>query len=628
MKIKRFFAENIRQAMQMVREELGADAVIMSNRAVDGGVEIVAARDFDEQTVRSKSTSHGDDQQPDYFKPSSSSQRAKRVDLPDFHTERNNLHVISSPRKQEDQVFSSSTAKRGIDQYVGYAEKVQLRGNPDAVKHNFNKEPARKQAAPEAPYSPPSIMIKVPKKAKPQPQPTHQREPIYREQMPQRESMYRDDPVPQREPIYRDEPMAQREPMYRDEPRREQIPAPREMYREPMQSREAIMPQARNTQSEVHHEAHELRQHFSSSDYEDEFDEFLNEAVQETYAAPKRETSARIEPIINEIPEPVQAAPVIEEKENPSEKLLLQVTKELKSLRNTMDSKLSSINFAHHSLNPNSTPIRSELLQKLARMSVSKKLSIKIANRFANHTNFDFVFTQAQELLAKVLPLTTDDLLETGGVVALVGPTGVGKTTSVAKLAAQFSLKHGANQVALITTDNYRIAAHEQLNTYGRILNMPVRIASSAAELRQLIHSFSDKKLILIDTAGMSQRDMKLIEQINTLKENDLTVKSYLVISAATEYKAMNEIIDAFDTFKPQAVILTKLDEAATIGSALSSLIEHNLPLSFITNGQQVPEDMRHPSARELVAQCVTELDVEDDDYEENNEAWVAQGYA
>ena len=261
-------------------------------------------------------------------------------------------------------------------------------------------------------------------------------------------------------------------------------------------------------------------------------------------------------------------------------------------------------------------------------MSVSKKLSIKVANRFVNHTNFDFVFTQAQELLAKVLPITTDDLLETGGIVALVGPTGVGKTTSVAKIAAQFTLKHGANQVALITTDNYRIAAHEQLNTYGRILGIPVRIASSAAELRQLILSFSDKKLILIDTAGMSQRDMKLIEQINTLKDNNLAIKSYLVMSAATEYKAMNEIIDAFHIFKPQAAILTKLDEAATIGSALSSLIEHNLPLSFVTNGQQVPEDMRHPDARDLVNQCVMELDDESDDYEENNEAWVAQGYA
>ncbi len=598
MKIKRFFAENIRQAMQMVREELGADAVIMSNRAVEGGVEIVAARDFDEQTMRSKSTPH-DNRQPDFFQPSSSSQHVKKVDLPDFQAEKNRLHVISSPRKQDDQVFGNSTAKRGIDQYVGYAEKVQLRGNPDAVKHNFNKEPARTQAASQ-PYSAPSIMIKVPKKAKPQPMPP-QREPIYREQMPQRESMYR------------------------DEPQREQIPQ-REMYREPVQQREAIMPQARNTQAEVRNEAHELRQHFRDDYEEDEFDEFLNEAIQETYTEPKCET-ARVKPVMHEMPEPIQS-PIVEEKESPSEKLLLQVTKELKSLRNTMDSKLSSLNFARHSNNPNATPIRSELLQKLARMSVSKKLSIKIANRFANHTNFDFVFTQAQELLAKVLPLATDDLLETGGVVALVGPTGVGKTTSVAKLAAQFSLKHGANQVALITTDNYRIAAHEQLNTYGRILNIPVRVASNASELRQLIHSFSDKKLILIDTAGMSQRDMKLIEQINTLKENDLTVKSYLVMSAATEYKAMNEIIDAFHMFKPQAAILTKLDEAATIGSALSSLIEHNLPLSFITNGQQVPEDMRHPSARELVAQCVAELDVEDDDYEENNEAWVAQGYA
>ena len=624
MKIKRFFAENIRQAMQMVREELGADAVIMSNRAVEGGVEIVAARDFDEQAVRSKSTPH-DDRQPDFFQPSSPSQRVKKVDLPDFQAEKNHLHVISSPRKQEDQVFSSSTAKRGIDQYVGYAEKVQLRGNPDAVKHSFNKEPARTQAQ-TAPYSAPSIMIKVPKKAKSQP--AQQREQLHREPMPpQREPMYRDEPhreqIPQRE-MYRDEPAPQRESMYRDEPHREQIPQ-RETYREPVQQREAIMPQARDTRAEVRTEARDLREHFHN-DYEDEFDEFLNEAIQETYTEPKREAT-RIEPVMHEMPEPVQTS-VIEEKETPSEKLLLQVTKELKSLRNTMDSKLSSINFARHSNNPNSTPIRSELLQKLARMSVSKKLSIKIANRFANHTNFDFVFTQAQELLAKVLPLATDDLLETGGIVALVGPTGVGKTTSVAKLAAQFTLKHGANQVALITTDNYRIAAHEQLNTYGRILNIPVRIASSASELRQLIHSFSDKKLILIDTAGMSQRDMKLIEQINTLKENDLTVKSYLVMSAATEYKAMNEIIDAFHIFKPQAAILTKLDEAATIGSALSSLIEHNLPLSFITNGQQVPEDMRHPSARELVAQCVAKLEIEDDDYEENNEAWVAQGYA
>lgn len=619
MKIKRYFAENIRQAMQMVRDELGADAVIMSNRKVDGGVEILAARDFDEQTVRAKAPAQGGEVEPDFFQPSKSAKQIKKVDLPDFQAGKKPVHVISSPRKKEDAVYSTASAKRGIDKYVGYAEKVQLRGNPEAVKHHFTTP------APSPRPSVPSVMINVPKKQKPKAQvatPAYQK-PIHREP-PQRETMYRDEDY---EYDYH-KPVETRDLDY--------APA-REMYREPaMLKREPIMPKVRETRAEVGNEAHELRQHFSvreDDDFEDDFDEFLEEVEAMTQeemedTSPKfaEVMQARVEPKVDALPK--KEIETTESKESASA-LLSEVKKELKSLHSALDTKLSRISFAaRHANNPNSTPIRSELLHRLAVMSISKKLSIKIANRFASHTNFDFVFTQAQELLAKVLPITNDNLLETGGVVALVGPTGVGKTTSVAKIAAQFTLKHGANQVALITTDNYRIAAHEQLNTYGRILNIPVRIASSALELSQLIKGFSEKKLILIDTAGMSQRDMKLIEQINTLTENDLHIKSYLVMSAATEYKAMNEIIDAFHIFKPQAAILTKLDEAATIGSALSSLIEHNLPLSFVTNGQQVPEDMRHPIARDLIEQCVAELEVEDDDFEEHNEAWVAQGYA
>ena len=121
---------------------------------------------------------------------------------------------------------------------------------------------------------------------------------------------------------------------------------------------------------------------------------------------------------------------------------------------------------------------------------------------------------------------------------------------------------------------------------------------------------------------------MKLVEQINTLQQSEQVIKSYLVISAATEYKAMNEIIKAFQIFEPQASILTKLDEAATIGSALSSIIEHNLPLAFIADGQQVPEDMHSSCARTLVEQCVAELNGENDYMDVNNEAWAAQGYA
>jgi flagellar biosynthesis protein FlhF len=309
-----------------------------------------------------------------------------------------------------------------------------------------------------------------------------------------------------------------------------------------------------------------------------------------------------------------------------SDKLLMEMSKELKYLRTAMDTKLATISWVHNS---QTTPVRTDLLQRLAGMSISKKLSVMIADHFTNHSDPELVFEKAQEMLVKVLPIAEDNLLETGGIVALVGPTGVGKTTTIAKLAAKFILKHGSSQVALITTDNYRIGAHEQLNIYGRILDVPVRVASSAQELRNIIDGFADKRLILIDTAGMSQRDMKLVEQINTLQQNELSIRSYLVMSAATEYKAMNAIIKAFAVFDPQASILTKLDEAVTIGSAISSIIEHNLPLSFIADGQQVPEDIHSPHARSLIEHCVAELNAQSD-FNDNvdYEPWLAQGYA
>lgn len=521
MKIKRFFAADIRQAMRMVKEELGADAVIMSNKSVDGGVEIVAARDFDEQLIQSKLQKQAAEQQPPAPARSyrdASSHETRKLDLPDFETEKNHLHVLSSQRKQSaegfvperapvrpQQRFSSdhetsslhsnranrfladsntssiASGRRNIDEYVGYAEKVHLRGAPETAR-------VSKPVAPVAKERP----------------------------------------------------------------------------------------------------------------------------IQPAKAAAQ---ASRVSSV----------AEATEKQNTLADNLLMEMSKELKSLRSAMDSKLSNVSWAAMS---QANPVRADLLQRLAGMSISRKLSVKIANRFANHTDAELVFSQAQELLAKVLPVADDDLLQHGGIAALVGPTGVGKTTTIAKLAAKFILKHGPRQVALITTDNYRIGAHEQLSTYGRILDVPVRVASSAAELRNLIDGFADKRLILIDTAGMSQRNMKLAEQINTLQQSGQPIRSYLVMSAATEYKAMNEIIKAFEVFEPQASILTKLDEAATIGSAVSSIIENNLPLSFIADGQQVPEDMHSPCARTLVAQCAAELDEESDYNDENNEAWVAQGYA
>lgn len=514
MKIKRFFATDIRQAMRMVKDELGADAVIMSNRAVDGGIEIVAARDFDEQSIHNKLQEQAATQAPE--------SKVKKMVLPNFDDAKKRFQLLDSQRKAATTAIGNEQpARQNLDirsqgqtvaQPTGPSVNRIVLPNFDAAKKRLQLETERKNAAALA-----------------------------------------------AQPVRRST-------------------SPYVGYAEKVQLGKA--PEAPTTVSPG--------------------------------------TIAKKESFSN--------AGVPEKQGNLSDTLLMEMSKELKYLRTAMDTKLTNISWAQNS---QPTPVKNDLLQRLTNMGISNKLGSMIANQLSDQDDAELGFVKAQAMLTQALPIADDNLLETGGIVALVGPTGVGKTTTIAKLAAKFILKHGSSQVALITTDNYRIGAHEQLNTYGRILDVPVRVASSAEDLRNIINSFANKRLILIDTAGMCQRDMKLVEQINTLQQNELSIRSYLVMSAATEYKVMNSIIKAFSVFDPQACILTKLDEAVTAGSAISSLIEHNLSLSFITNGQQVPEDFHNPDARSLIGQCVVELDAESDlDDEGVYEPWGAQAYA
>jgi len=470
MKIKRFVAKDIRQAMRMVKEELGVDAVIMSNRSVDEGVEIVAARDFDEEAVHSKlnQQNHVDNK---------STKVKKNIELTDFETDKNKFHVVSSDRKvAADGSVPKRTVRGNTDQYLGYAEKINL-----ATEKNRTTA--------------------VRPKSKASPQPVRQQKTT--------------------------------------------------------QASGIIPPNSRGNL----------------------------------------------------------------EQENLSKQFMQEMRNEIKSLKSDFNTKLSEVAWNQ---GQQTNPVRLELLNRLSVMGISKKLATKIANRLDSHEDADLAFEKAKEMLTKVLPVVSDDLLEYGGVVALVGPTGVGKTTTIAKLAAKFSLKHGADEVALITTDNYRIGAHEQIATYGKLLGVPVRVASNAEELRDHINSFNDRRLVLIDTAGMSQRDMRLADQIQTLKQEDIPIKTYLVMSAATQYKSVNEIINAFKVFEPESSILTKLDETATQGSILSSVIEHQLPISFMTNGQQVPEDIYIPDAPSLIEECSASIDEETD----TDNEWIAEGYA
>ncbi|MBY0579110.1 MAG: flagellar biosynthesis protein FlhF [Burkholderiales bacterium] len=193
------------------------------------------------------------------------------------------------------------------------------------------------------------------------------------------------------------------------------------------------------------------------------------------------------------------------------------------------------------------------------------------------------------------------DIVDRGGVFALVGPTGVGKTTTTAKLAARCVVRHGADKLALVTTDSYRIGAHEQLRIYGRILGVPVHAIKDAADLSLILHELKDKHLVLIDTIGMSQKDQKVIDQVAMLSGCETDVERLLLLNATSSGDTLDDVVRAYRGSGLGGCILTKVDEAIGLGAALDVIMRNRLTLHFIANGQRVPEDIHAANASYLV---------------------------
>jgi flagellar biosynthesis protein FlhF len=193
-----------------------------------------------------------------------------------------------------------------------------------------------------------------------------------------------------------------------------------------------------------------------------------------------------------------------------------------------------------------------------------------------------------------------EDLIERGGVFALVGPTGVGKTTTTAKLAARCVVRHGADKLALLTTDGYRIGAHEQLRIYGRILGVPVHVVRDGEDLRHTLSDLRDKHMILIDTVGMSQRDRMVAEQAAMLTRAG-AVNRLLLLNATCRGDTLDDVIRAYSGEDLAGCILTKVDETASLAPAIDAVVRHGLLLAYIANGQRVPEDMHLPNRSYLL---------------------------
>ena len=281
-----------------------------------------------------------------------------------------------------------------------------------------------------------------------------------------------------------------------------------------------------------------------------------------------------------------------------------RVRAELGTLRDLLETQLSSLMWNDMERRQ---PMRARVLREMTRLGIEPDVARQLVGELPVEINAEQARYLPLGVLSRSLSISPRDHAERRGVTALVGPTGVGKTTTIAKLAARAVMRHGANKVALVSTDHYRIGAAAQLEHYGRLLGVRVYPAYDADSLRHVLELLRGHHTVLVDTAGLAGNDPRLAEQLQVLG-NGGDLRACLVLAANAHASSLDEAVRAYLPVKPHACILTKLDEAPSLGGALSVLIRHRLALDYITDGQRVPEDIATADARVLVCRAAQVL--------------------
>lgn len=274
------------------------------------------------------------------------------------------------------------------------------------------------------------------------------------------------------------------------------------------------------------------------------------------------------------------------------------VMDEIRSLRRIVEQHLAGFAWGEAT---RSEPVKTEVLRQMLDSGFSPQFSRELLEDLPRELDASQALAWVKGGADRSLRTINaeHDIVDRGGIYALVGPTGVGKTTTTAKLAARCVLRHGASKVALVTTDGYRIGAHEQLRIYGRILGVSVHLVKDAEDLRQTLQDLRHKHMVLVDTMGMSQRDRLVGEQVAMFGASN--VKRLLLLNATARGDTLDDVVRAYTGPDLAGCILTKVDEAASLATSLDVIIRHGLRLHYVSNGQRVPEDLHLPNRSYLM---------------------------
>lgn len=287
---------------------------------------------------------------------------------------------------------------------------------------------------------------------------------------------------------------------------------------------------------------------------------------------------------------------------------------ELSKMRQEVDSIRRLLQFELAGLMSDSKkreePVRAMIYELLLSSGFEKHLSQELSENIDADASFNFAWRQLASIVEKRLTVGQDEIVNEGGIVTLIGPAGVGKTTTLAKLAARFVMRYGPDRVALITADHYRIGAVEQVKTYGRIMGCSTFAIKSLDELPEMLYTLRDKSLVLVDTVGVGLHDERFGTQIAQLKQQSkLKLKHYLVLPATAQRRVLEQAYEHFNSIGLEGLILTKVDESESLADALSLCIKQNLTLAYITDGQRVPEDLSVPVSRTLAVKALSAVE-------------------